>query len=131
LKKPDPIGVQTLMLESGIPAGRTLMIGDSSVDIQTARNARIASCGVTYGFAPETLSDPVPDRVLDRMEELADWLRVANGFMKIVRPHPEVNPEITTTDSYSLGFPHKDASGATSNRDTSKAIIESRLERTL
>jgi phosphoglycolate phosphatase len=55
------------------------MIGDSSVDIQTARNAGIASCGVTYGFAPETLADPVPDRLMDRMEELADWLLGPNG----------------------------------------------------
>jgi phosphoglycolate phosphatase len=74
LKKPDPIGVRTLMLEAGIPAGRTLMIGDSGVDIQTARNAGVASCGVTYGFQPETLADPAPDRMVDRMEELADWL---------------------------------------------------------
>jgi phosphoglycolate phosphatase len=74
LKKPDPIGVRTLMLEAGIPAERTLMIGDSGVDIQTARNAGIASCGVTYGFQPETLADPAPDRMVDRMEELADWL---------------------------------------------------------
>jgi phosphoglycolate phosphatase len=74
LKKPDPVGVHTLMGETGIPADRTLMIGDSGVDIQTARNAGIASCGVTYGFQPETLVDPAPDRLVDRMEELADWL---------------------------------------------------------
>jgi len=74
LKKPDPVGVHALMLEAGVPADRTLMIGDSSVDILTARNAGIASCGVTYGFAPETLADPVPDRVADRMQDVADWL---------------------------------------------------------
>ena len=79
LKKPDPIGVTALMRETGIPADRTLMIGDSSVDIQTACNAGIASCGVTYGFQPETLADPAPDRLVDRMEELADWLVGANG----------------------------------------------------
>ena len=55
------------------------MIGDSSVDIQTARNARIASCGVTYGFQPETLADPAPDRLADRMEELADWILGPTG----------------------------------------------------
>ena len=79
LKKPDPIGVAALMRETGIPAGRCLMIGDSSVDIQTARNAGVASCGVTYGFAPETLADPAPDRLVDRLEELADWLLGRNG----------------------------------------------------
>ncbi len=74
LKKPDPVGVHALMREAGVPAERTLMIGDSSVDILTARNAGIASCGVTYGFAPETLADPSPDRLADRMEDVADWL---------------------------------------------------------
>ena len=73
-KKPHPIGVETLIREAGVPADRALMIGDSSVDIQTARNAGIRSCGVTYGFQPETLADPAPDRLADRMEELADWI---------------------------------------------------------
>ena len=79
LKKPDPVGVAALIKETGIPADRCLMIGDSSVDIQTARNAGVASCGVTYGFQPETLADPAPDRLVDRLEELADWLLGPNG----------------------------------------------------
>ena len=37
------------------------MVGDSSVDVQTARNAGIQCCGVTYGFQPETLADPAPE----------------------------------------------------------------------
>jgi phosphoglycolate phosphatase len=73
-KKPHPIGVETLMREAGVDRARTMMIGDSSVDIQTARNAGIASCGVTYGFQPETLADPAPDILVDRMEQLADRL---------------------------------------------------------
>ncbi|HEY1342571.1 MAG TPA: HAD hydrolase-like protein, partial [Bryobacteraceae bacterium] len=73
-KKPNPIGVDTLMREAGAVRERTLMIGDSSVDVQTARNAGIACCGVTYGFAPETLTDPEPELLVNRMEELADWV---------------------------------------------------------
>jgi len=73
-KKPNPIGVETLIRESGIAAKRALMIGDSSVDIHTARNAGIRSAGVTYGFQPETLVDPAPDRLFDSMPELADWV---------------------------------------------------------
>jgi phosphoglycolate phosphatase len=73
-KKPHPIGVKTLIKEAGVTADRTLMIGDSNVDVQTAVNAGIQCCGVTYGFQPETLADPAPDRLVDRMEELADWV---------------------------------------------------------
>ena len=73
-KKPHPIGIETLLGEAGVDQARALMVGDSGVDIQTARNAGVRSCGVTYGFAPETLRDPAPDLLVDRMEELADWV---------------------------------------------------------
>jgi phosphoglycolate phosphatase len=71
-KKPHPIGVETLMQECGAARDRTVMVGDSSVDIQTARNACVKACGVTYGFQPETLQAVPPDLLVDRMEELAD-----------------------------------------------------------
>lgn len=73
-KKPHPIGVETLMREAAATSERTLMIGDSSVDVRTAINAGIRSCGVTYGFQPETLTDPAPDRLFDRIQDVADWL---------------------------------------------------------
>ena len=73
-KKPNPVGVHALMSESRVPGESTLMVGDSSVDVHTARNARIRCCGVTYGFQPETLSDPAPDLLVDRMEDMAQWV---------------------------------------------------------
>ena len=81
-KKPHPIGVEALRKETGIGRDRTLMVGDSSVDVQTARNAGIPCCGVTYGFQPETLADPAPDLLVDRMEELADWILNQDGGSK-------------------------------------------------
>jgi phosphoglycolate phosphatase len=72
-KKPDPAGVEALRKETGASRERTMMVGDSSVDIQTARNAGVKSCGVTYGLQPESLADPPPDLLVDRMEDLADW----------------------------------------------------------
>ena len=75
-KKPHPVGIATLMEESGIEANVTLMVGDSSVDIQTARNAGVRSVGVTYGFQPETLVTHPPDYLIDRMEQLMD---IVNG----------------------------------------------------
>jgi len=71
-KKPNPIGVETLMRETGIDRGRTVMVGDSGVDVNTAINAGVRSCGVTYGFQPETLQAPKPDWLVDRMEQFVD-----------------------------------------------------------
>jgi phosphoglycolate phosphatase len=73
-KKPDPAGVQALMDEAGVPAQETVIIGDSDVDMITARNAGIYSVGVTYGLAPHTLEDAPPDVLVDHPQELADVL---------------------------------------------------------
>lgn len=73
-KKPDPIGIDTLRAESGVPGNKTVMIGDSSVDIQTARNASVYSVGLTYGLQPESLKAVPPDLLLDRMEDLIPHL---------------------------------------------------------
>ena len=51
-----------------------MMVGDSGVDIRTARNARVKACGVTYGFQPETLAADPPDLLIDRIEQLGDWI---------------------------------------------------------
>ena len=50
------------------------MVGDSAVDVLTARNAEIAVCGVTYGFQPESLAAEPPDILVDRMDQLADMV---------------------------------------------------------
>lgn len=71
LRKPDPMGLRSIMEELGVGAGRTLMIGDSAVDIRTARAAGVASVGLTYGFQPETFETDPPDFVFDAMEPLA------------------------------------------------------------
>jgi phosphoglycolate phosphatase len=73
-KKPHPVGVDALIEETRVARARAMMVGDSSVDVQTARNARIRSCGVRYGFQPETLEEDPPDLLVDRMEELADYV---------------------------------------------------------
>jgi len=73
-KKPHPIGIEKLRDEAGIEAERTLMVGDSAVDILTARNAGVLSCGVTWGFQPETLRETPPDVVVDEMPQLTKYV---------------------------------------------------------
>ena len=73
-KKPDPLGANTLMREAAAHPEATVMVGDSQVDILTARNAGMWSVGVTYGFAPRTLEQVVPDVLVDTPGELAQAL---------------------------------------------------------
>jgi phosphoglycolate phosphatase len=69
-KKPDPLGVRTLLKETNTAPGQAMIVGDSSIDILTGRNAGIATCGVTYGFAPHTLCEAPPDVVVETPKEL-------------------------------------------------------------
>ena len=73
-KKPHPKGVLLLMEEAGVRPEQTVMIGDSAVDILTARNAGVRSCGVTWGFQPETFAQAPPDFVIRDMRELPEIL---------------------------------------------------------
>jgi phosphoglycolate phosphatase len=71
-KKPDPLGVQTILNETGIQPEESLMIGDSSVDVLTGRGAGLWTCGVTYGFAPHTLESVPPDVLIENPRELGE-----------------------------------------------------------
>jgi phosphoglycolate phosphatase len=71
-KKPHRIGIDPLRTEAKTPAAETWMVGDSYVDVQTARNAGVSSCGVMYGFQPETFLEFPPDVLVERLEEFAD-----------------------------------------------------------
>jgi phosphoglycolate phosphatase len=71
-KKPDPEGVGKLLHETKTEAQEAVMIGDSSVDVITGRNAGTWTCGVKYGFAPHTLGEAPPDVVIDQPQDLAE-----------------------------------------------------------
>ena len=68
-KKPDPIGLQTLLRDFEIAPHELMMVGDSEVDIQTARNAGTLACGVTYGLGQMKPQLP-PDLLLDSLADL-------------------------------------------------------------
>ena len=82
-KKPDPAGLLTLMAEASaldgaaapITAGETVMIGDSDVDILTARNCGARAIGCSYGLSPHSLAAAAPDAVVATPAELPAALR--------------------------------------------------------
>src|SRR5207244_13569510 len=58
-RKPDPAALRALMERAGATPERTLMVGDSRIDYETARSAATRCCLVAYGFSGHTL-DGVP-----------------------------------------------------------------------
>jgi phosphoglycolate phosphatase len=73
-KKPHPKGIELLVAEIGAGRERTVMIGDSSVDVRTARNAGVKACGVSWGFQPETFAEAPPDFIIDDLGVLAEMV---------------------------------------------------------
>ncbi len=78
-KKPDPIGVWFLQEELGAELDETLLVGDSSVDYSTARNAGIRSCLVRYGMGPWNQATEQPDLVVEDLRELASLVHSGSG----------------------------------------------------
>jgi phosphoglycolate phosphatase len=78
-KKPDPAGMAVLLREFGIAPKEVMLVGDSEVDVLTARNAGTWSCGVTYGLGLEKLAEYPPDLLLDSLEELPAHLDGNSG----------------------------------------------------
>jgi phosphoglycolate phosphatase len=69
-KKPDPIGINKILRDTGTSSERALMVGDSRIDVETGVNAQIATCGVTYGLASDTLTNASPDFLINNLREL-------------------------------------------------------------
>jgi phosphoglycolate phosphatase len=69
-KKPDPVGIRTLMEEAGARPSETWMVGDSATDVLTARNANVRSVGVTYGISPGSFQEAPPDFLIHSITEL-------------------------------------------------------------
>jgi phosphoglycolate phosphatase len=75
--KPHPRMLQELMREFGAEPARTLMIGDTTHDLQMALNAGCPSVGVSYGaHEPAAFDALTPRFVAHSVRELHDWLLV-------------------------------------------------------
>jgi len=81
-KKPDPLGANTILEEMGIVGARAAMVGDSEVDVQTARNAGMISAIVNFGFGRHDRERYPADIYIDRMEELVALVRDGNATAK-------------------------------------------------
>ena len=84
-KKPDPEGLRSLMAELGFRPEETVMIGDSKVDVRTARNAGAWSIGCAFGFGPQNLMETPPDILVDTA---LDWTTALCSSQYATSPPP-------------------------------------------
>ncbi len=73
-RKPDPLPVWHCMVQGGMPARRTLLVGDSEVDIATARAAGVAMWLAAWGYNGVASAAMQPDRVITEFNHLATAL---------------------------------------------------------
>jgi phosphoglycolate phosphatase len=78
-KKPDPLGARTILRELGSTPQEALLVGDSEVDVQTARNAGTLAASVNYGFGVHDRVAYPADVYLDRFAELVPLLGNRHG----------------------------------------------------
>ena len=72
VKKPDPAGVHDCLEQFDVLQKRALFVGDSSIDVATARNAGIAVWALPYGYnMGEPIEACAPDRVIPDLSALA------------------------------------------------------------
>lgn len=65
-KKPDPAGVFQCLAQFGVPVSRALFVGDSSIDVATARSAGVTVWVLPYGYnMGQAIADSAPDRVIE------------------------------------------------------------------
>lgn len=69
-RKPDPGGLEHLRACAGTPAHKLLVVGDSLIDLHTARAAGLDFCGVSWGFGYAGLKDAGAQRIITEPAEL-------------------------------------------------------------
>jgi phosphoglycolate phosphatase len=72
--KPDPAGLRWIMEQLGAAAERSVMVGDSAVDVRTGRAAGVFTVGYRGGYDPEGLAAEPPDLLLDDLAALPERL---------------------------------------------------------
>jgi phosphoglycolate phosphatase len=70
VRKPDPRHLLETIRDAGGDVARAVMVGDSEVDIETARAARIPVVAVDFGYSRIPVTDLAPDRVISHFDDL-------------------------------------------------------------
>ena len=73
-KKPDLTGANILLRDLAASPREAMIVGDSDVDVRTARNSGTWACGVSYGLGLEGLRVHPPDLMLDTLIDLPSYL---------------------------------------------------------
>ena len=74
-RKPDPAGLLHVVDTLGAAPAATLMLGDSAIDLQTARAGGLGGVVlVTYGYSVTPVTDLKPDSVINRLHDLVPAL---------------------------------------------------------
>jgi len=73
-KKPDPAGMGVLLRDFGAAPKQVMLVGDSEIDVQTARNSGTWCCCVSYGLGSAQLANCPPDLLVNRLTDLAALL---------------------------------------------------------
>jgi phosphoglycolate phosphatase len=73
-RKPDPQGLLHLGALTNTPCDRLLLVGDSPVDVHTARNANVPFLGVAWGLTPDVLVAAAPTNIIDRPADLISFI---------------------------------------------------------
>jgi phosphoglycolate phosphatase len=100
-KKPDAMVVQHCLRRLRVSAARTLLVGDSEIDVRTARNARIAVWAVSYGYNRGVpIEQARPDRVIASLAELLEPLASTIEAMA-----PAYSPRASSSSRYLRSSP--------------------------
>ena len=84
--KPDPTSLLELVAMLGVEADSVAMVGDTEVDLQTARAAGVGAIAVTWGFRNrEELEACSPDHLIETPFELLAMLRIESRPVRTVR----------------------------------------------
>jgi phosphoglycolate phosphatase len=79
-RKPDPAGLEHLMASHGATPAQTVLVGDSPVDVETARRAGTHCCVVSYGFGFAAFEDVALHATVPVAANISELIRALESF---------------------------------------------------